>query len=80
MADEYLLRLCEKEDGTTVDVSVQGVVPRVGEDIRIVLSDNHPQRYYKITRVLHTLNEEMVEGVDKRGKAEKPQVYAHRTS
>ncbi len=84
MSEKYLLRLSERDDGKTTDILIQGILPREGEDFRVVPSRSQEigycTRYYKVTRVLHTLLEDKVQDKmgKKRGTTELPQVYAQR--
>lgn len=79
MPEKYLLCLEEKADGNSVNIHVEGVIPKQGEDLRVIPTHG-AQRYYKITRVLHGILEESVkEGMgQKMCDAQVPQVYARR--
>lgn len=79
MPEQYLLCLEEKADGNSVNIHVDGTIPRQGEDFRVITAQG-AQRYYKITRVLHGILEESVkEAMGQRMcDAQLPQVYARR--
>ena len=80
MPEKYILCLSEENDGDTLNIQVEGTLPRKGEEIRVIPTNPSEQRYYKVTRILHTLLEVKIdsETVQRTGRAEFPQVYARR--